>query len=73
MSIALISLGLFLLFAMAFNGGVGNTLVNYSFFLSASSMIIAGALVFTKAKQKYFRIFCISASFVSPHCFVTFQ
>lgn len=38
----LIILGLFLLFALAFNGSVGETFVNYSFFTSASLMIAFG-------------------------------
>lgn len=44
MGIALIFIGLFLGFTLAFNGGVGETFVNYAFFTSALFMIIAGSL-----------------------------
>lgn len=44
MGIALIILGLFLWFVLAFNGSVGETFVNYSFFASALFMIVAGLL-----------------------------
>jgi hypothetical protein len=43
-------LGLFLLFALAFNGSVGETFVNYSFFTSATLMIAFGSSKIAKAK-----------------------
>lgn len=46
----LILQGLFLLFALAFNGGVGETFVNYSFFASALLMIVFGGLKIAEAK-----------------------
>ena len=51
--IVLIVQGLFLWFALAFNGGVGETFVNYSFFASALLMIILGASMFTKANKQF--------------------
>ncbi len=40
--VVLIVIGLFLLFALAFNGSVGETFVNYSFFTSALLIIAFG-------------------------------
>ena len=42
---------------MAFNGGVGETFVNYSFFASALFMIITGVLATTKFNRKAARNF----------------
>jgi len=50
MGITLIFLGLFLWFSLAFNGGVGEAFVNYSFFASALFMIIAGVLKIAKSE-----------------------
>jgi hypothetical protein len=58
MGIAFILIGLFLWFALAFNGGVGETFVNYSFFTSALFMIITGALATTKSNRKAARNLC---------------
>lgn len=41
--VVLIVVGLFLWFALAFNGSVGEDFVNYSFFTSAALMIAFGA------------------------------
>ena len=48
----LIVQGLFLLFALAFNGSVGETFVNYSFFSSACAMLITGGLKIAKANWR---------------------
>jgi len=61
MGIALIFLGLFLWFAQAFNGSVGNTFVNYSFFTSALLMVIAGLFYIGKIKWQVTRIICVLA------------
>jgi len=61
MGIAFICLGLFFLFAIAFNGGVGETFVDYSFFVSALFMIITGSLTLARSKWKTARIFCSMA------------
>ncbi len=58
MGIALIGLGLFLWFALAFNGGIGEPFVNYSFFTSALFMIIAGSMRIVKSKPNIARILC---------------
>lgn len=42
LGVVLVVLGLFLLFALAFNGSVGETFVNYSFFISAVLIIAFG-------------------------------
>ena len=59
MGIALIILGLFLWFALAFNGSVGNTFVNNSFFVSALLMVIAGLVSFDKIKWKITISICV--------------
>ena len=56
MGIALIVLGLFLWFALAFNGSVGETFVDYSFFTSAALMIVAGILRLVKGKSNLARM-----------------
>ena len=61
MGITLIFAGLFLLFALAFNGGVGETLVNYSFFACALFMVIAGTLKIAKPATKIVRYLCCAA------------
>lgn len=61
MGITFIFIGLFLWFALAFNGGVGEEFVNYSFFASGLFMIIAGALATTKIYRKAARNFCYLA------------
>ena len=61
MGIALIGLGLFLWFALAFNGGVGESFVNYSFFLSALLMIVLGVLKIFSTKVGLFKILCFVA------------
>ncbi len=63
MGIALISLGLFLWFALAFNGSVGEQFVNYSFFTSALLMVISGAIKIIKSKSELSRYICIVALF----------
>lgn len=61
MSIALIFLGLFLWFALSFNGSVGEQFVNYSFFTSALLMIISGVIGIIKSKYQLSSYFCIAA------------
>ena len=61
MGIALIILGLFLWFALLFNGSVGEPFVNYSFFASALFMVITGSLKIAKAESKIVRSFCAAA------------
>ena len=61
MSIALILLGIFLLFALLFNGSVGETFVNYSFFASALLMVIAGSVRISNVGCKYVRVLCVLA------------
>lgn len=51
LGIILIIQGLFLWFVLAFNGGVGESFVNYSFFVSALLMIILGGVKFFKSKR----------------------
>lgn len=63
MGITLIFLGLFLWFALAFNGSVGEQFVNYSFFASALFMIISGAIKIITSKSEISRNFCIAALF----------
>jgi hypothetical protein len=48
----LIVQGLFLLFALAFNGSVGETFVNYSFFSSACAILITGGLTIAKVNWR---------------------
>ena len=61
MGVALIFLGLFLWFSLAFNGGVGQPFVNYSFFTSALFMVVAGSLKIANSKLKITRYFCAAA------------
>jgi len=61
MGIALTLLGLFLWFALAFNGGIGESFVNYSFFASALFMIIAGSVRIAKSRSNIARNFCAAA------------
>jgi hypothetical protein len=61
MGIVLIFLGLFLWFALAFNGGVGEQFVNYSFFISALLMITSGLIKTITSKYEMSRNFCIGA------------
>ena len=56
-----IFLGLFLWFALAFNGSIGEPFVNYSFFASALFMIISGAITVMSSKSEISRNFCIAA------------
>jgi len=58
---SLVFLGLFLLFTLVFNGGVGTVFVDYSFFASALFMIAAGVLKTAKPKSKIVRYFCAAA------------
>jgi hypothetical protein len=52
MRFAAIGVGLFMLFAVAFNGGLGSTLVTYSACASATSLILAGAAAFKTERHK---------------------
>ena len=54
MNMPLIPLGLFLWFALLFNGGVGTELVNIAFFSSGLFMIVSG--VFTLVRKKTHKI-----------------
>ena len=54
-AIVLIFLGLFLWFALAFNGSVGVAFVNYTFFASALFMLIAGGVRMVLGNSKPFR------------------
>ena len=58
MGITFIFIGLFLWFAMAFNGGIGETFVDYSFFTSGLFMIITGSLTIKTSNLNKARIFC---------------
>lgn len=58
MGIVLVLLGLFLWFALAFNGSVGVKFVNYTFFASALSMLIAGSIRIVHGNLKSFQVFC---------------
>jgi len=58
MGIALIFLGLFLWFALAFNGSVGTDFVDKSFFTSGLLMIITGITLRLKSNWNIVRIFC---------------
>lgn len=60
LGIILILQGVFLLFALAFNGGVGEDFVNYSFFLSALLMIITGGLKISKANWSITSAYCLA-------------
>jgi len=57
MGIVLVLLGLFLWFALAFNGSVGVTFVNYTFFASALFMLIAGSIRVAHSNPKPFQVF----------------
>jgi len=57
----LILLGFFLWFAMAFNGGVGETFVNYSAFVSGLFMVVSGVLAITNSGTIYIRILTMLA------------
>jgi len=61
MGMTFIFIGLCLWFAIAFNGGVGEGFVNYSFFTSALFMIITGSLAIKCTNFKKARIFCLAA------------
>jgi hypothetical protein len=61
MNITFILLGLFLWFVLAFNGGIGETFVNYSLFSSALFMIISGVLAIFNSTLNIARIFCALA------------
>ena len=61
MGIILVMLGLFLLFAFAFNGSVGVTFVNYTFGASALSMLIAGSIRSVRGNLKSVQVFCSMA------------
>ncbi len=61
MGIALIFIGLFLCFTLAFNGSVGTTFVNYAFFISAVLMIIAGSLRLALTNSFISRVVCSAA------------
>ena len=61
MGIVLILQGLFLWFVLAFNGSVGATFVNYSLFISALLMIIAGGLKISKIQKNLTNFFCLTA------------
>jgi len=51
LGLILILQGLFLLFALAFNGGVGEPFVNICFFISAVLMIVLGITKFFKTQR----------------------
>lgn len=57
LGVLLILTALFLWFALAFNGSVGSTLVNYSLFSSAFFMLILGVLKIINAPKKALHIF----------------
>lgn len=57
----LILQGLFLWFALAFNGSVGEELVNFSFFISAMLMIICGGLKISGTKRTITNHFCLAS------------
>lgn len=57
LGILLILQGLFLWFALAFNGSVGETFVNYSFFTSALFMLITGGLKIANSNWQKIAIF----------------
>jgi|TARA_B110000914_G_C15408924_1_gene420871 hypothetical protein len=61
MGIVLIFLGLFLWFALAFNGSVGEQFVNYSFFISALLMITSGLIKAITSKYEMSCNVCIGA------------
>jgi hypothetical protein len=61
MGISLVVVGLFLLFALGFNGSVGGTFVNYTFFASALFILAAGATKILGGNFKFLRIFCSAA------------
>jgi hypothetical protein len=55
---ALVLIGLFLWFALAFNVTVGETFVNYSFFVSALLIVIAGVMKNLNRNFKFFQRCC---------------
>jgi hypothetical protein len=59
---AFILLGLFLLFALAFNGSVGISLVNYTFFTSSLLLVIIGFLRFSMVSWKLIIILTIGSA-----------
>ena len=61
MGIGLILIGLFLWFTLAFNGSVGETFVNYAFFLSALFMVIAGSLRVALSNSVTSKFVCVAA------------
>ena len=67
LGVLLIAQGLFLLFALAFNGTVGETFVNWSFSLSGLSMIACGSFKIAKADFKVMAMFgLVSLVFYLP-------
>jgi len=61
MGIALIFIGLFLCFTLAFNGSVGTIFLNYAFFISAILMITAGSLRLALTDSFISRVVCSTA------------
>jgi hypothetical protein len=59
MGIALIVIGLFLCFALAFNGSVGADYVDQSFFTSGLLMVITGITISLKDNWNVVRILCV--------------
>ena len=53
--------GCLLWFAIAFNGGIGETIVNYSAFASGLFMVIAGIFTIVNGAAIYIRTFTILA------------
>lgn len=58
MGMILVFLGLFLLFALAFNGSVGTDFVDRSFFASGLLMVIAGIATGLKSNFYIMKILC---------------
>jgi hypothetical protein len=59
---AFILLGLFLLFALAFNGGVGISSVNYTFFISSLLLVIIGFLRFSMVGWRLIIVLTIASA-----------
>lgn len=63
MGIALIVIGFFLIFALGFNGSVGNDFVDKSFFTSAILLMVTGVVVLVKANWNIVRVLCVISLF----------
>lgn len=61
MGVGFILLGLFLWFALAFNGGIGSSFYNFSLFTSALFMIITGSLAVFSINNNGSRRTCLVA------------